>query len=208
MVASGDRGGLPSIKMQSNAVAAAHWFRNVDWHDDALGWDGLDDRVTTAWLDIGDPGDPHRPLVMVVRYAPGITVKPHSHASDYASLVVEGDVVITGQLHGVGSIRLVAARTVYGPLVTGDRGTTLIDVFTDRNGLFPLWAKEEGAERERHEQLEHYLQQRLARLEGRPPLRARHQRSDRIETGVAATGEGPSDGATGKPASTMGTGSR
>ena len=192
--------------MRSDVGAAAHWFRNLDWRDDALGWDGLDDRVTTAWLDIGEPDDPHRPLVMVVRYAPGITVNPHSHASDYASLVVEGDVVITGRLHDVGSIRLVAAGTVYGPLVAGERGTTLIDVFTDRNGLFPLWAREEGAERERHKKLEDYLHQRLAKLEGRPPLRTGQRRSDPVGGAVAAVGERPPEAGVGERAGTLGTG--
>ena len=60
----------------------AHWFRDAAWDDESLEWDGFDDRVRTAWVDLGDPDDPSRPLVMFVRYAPGITVRPHAHASD------------------------------------------------------------------------------------------------------------------------------
>ena len=153
-------------------AAVAHWFREFDWHDDNLKWDGLDERVMTAWLDLGEPDDPHRPLIMLVRYAPNIIVKPHAHASDYASLVVDGDVVVTGRQHRVGSIRLVAAGTVYGPLVAGESGTTLIDVFTDRNGLFPVWAKRNEADRERLDRLDDYLHRRLANLTGRPPLKS------------------------------------
>jgi len=146
----------------------AHWFRDAAWDDDSLEWDGFDERVRTAWVDVGAPDDPHRPLVMFVRYSPGITVRPHAHASDYVSMVLEGEVTVTGRRHGVGSVRTVAAGTTYGPLVAGPEGTLLVDIFSDRNGLFPQWAKVDEDARERLAALERYNRERLAALRPRP----------------------------------------
>src|SRR5437763_1128346 len=112
---------------------ATHWFKETAWDDESLEWDGFDDRVSSAWLDMGDPDDPDRPLVMLVRYAPNITLAPHAHASDYSSIVVQGEVTVSGRLHTVGSLRIVAAGTTYGPLVAGPEGTTIIDTFASRN---------------------------------------------------------------------------
>ena len=67
--------------------------------------------MRTGWVDIGDPDDPARPLVMFVRCAPPITVQPHLHASDYQSMVLEGEVTVTGRHHADGSVRRVAAGT-------------------------------------------------------------------------------------------------
>jgi hypothetical protein len=152
-----------------------HWSSEAQWNDDTLEWGGLDDRVRSAWLDLGDPVDPNRPLLMFVRYAPGIVVKPHSHGSDYSSMVLQGEVKITGRSHAVGSIRLVSAGTVYGPLVAGPEGTTLLDIFSRRDGALPIWAKPSLEDRDRLEALDRYLRARLEAVEARPRLRAEHR---------------------------------
>ncbi len=144
-----------------------HWQFHTRWDDPDLDWQG-DDRVLTALVDLGDDEDGARPLVAFVRYAPGITVKPHAHASDYCSIVVQGSVEVTRRVHETGSVRFVSAGTVYGPLVAGTEGTTLIDVFTDREGIFPLWVKVEEAERDRLARNEQMLRSRLERLSERP----------------------------------------
>jgi len=141
-----------------------HWSLLTQWDDDRLDWQGLDDRVQSALVDFGDPADPQRPVVMFVRYAPGITVRPHAHDADYCSIVVQGEVEVTRERHTVGSVRFVSAGTTYGPLVAGPEGTTLIDVFADRNGIFPRWAKVADDERERLQRLDRWLQDRLDRL--------------------------------------------
>lgn len=151
----------------------AHWFLDTAWDDPSLDWDGYDERVQTAWLDMGDPDDPQRPLVMLIRYAPNIEVRPHAHACDYTSIVVEGEVTVSGRKHGVGTVRVVAAGTTYGPLIAGPEGTRLIDVFTDRNGLFPVWAKVDDTNRERLAALQDHLETRLAALQPRPRITRR-----------------------------------
>ncbi|HEY7106713.1 MAG TPA: hypothetical protein VH986_09945 [Acidimicrobiia bacterium] len=67
--------------------------------------------------------------VMIVKYDPGARVEPHYHDCDYCSIVVEGSMQITRRVHGVRSVRVVNAGTVYGPLVAGPDGCTVIDVF-------------------------------------------------------------------------------
>jgi hypothetical protein len=147
-------------------ATVARWFLDSAGDDPDLEWGGLDERVQSAGLDTGDPDDPDRPLDMIIRYASGITAQPHSHESDSTSLVA-GEVEVTGR-HGPGSPRLVARATVYGPLVAGPEGTTIILTFTNRNGLFPEWAKRSDADDERRRSLRQYLARRLARVEPRP----------------------------------------
>ena len=152
------------------AQPSAHRQFETRWDDPDLDWQG-DDRVRTALVDLGEDDGAARPLVMFVRYAPGITVKPHAHACDYCSIVVQGSVEVTRRVHGTGSVRFVSAGTVYGPLVAGEEGTTLIDVFADREGIFPLWAKVDDAERERLTRNEQMLRSRLDSLTQRPGRR-------------------------------------
>ena len=68
-------------------------------------------------------------LMLIVKYDAGARIGPHFHHSDYASIVVEGSIEVTRRNHDVGSIRVVNAGTVYGPLVAGPEGCTVIDVF-------------------------------------------------------------------------------
>jgi quercetin dioxygenase-like cupin family protein len=68
-------------------------------------------------------------LMLIVKYEPGSEVGPHFHHSDYASIVVQGSIEVTRRNHEVGSIRVVNAGTVYGPLVAGPEGCTVVEVF-------------------------------------------------------------------------------
>ena len=68
-------------------------------------------------------------LMLVVKYEPGAHIGPHFHHSDYASIVVAGSIEVTRRNHEVGSIRVVNQGTVYGPLIAGPDGCTVIDVF-------------------------------------------------------------------------------
>jgi quercetin dioxygenase-like cupin family protein len=68
-------------------------------------------------------------MMLIVKYEPGSRVEPHYHHSDYASIVVEGSIEVTRRNETVGSIRVVNAGTVYGPLVAGPEGCTVVEVF-------------------------------------------------------------------------------
>jgi hypothetical protein len=67
--------------------------------------------------------------MLVVKYSPGSVVKPHYHHADYCSIVVEGSIEVTRHHEGVGTMRIVNAGTVYGPLVAGPEGCTVVEVF-------------------------------------------------------------------------------
>src|SRR5262245_58764991 len=68
-------------------------------------------------------------MMLVVKYEPGSRVEPHYHGCDYCSIVVEGSIEVTRRNHEVGSMRFANAGTVYGPLVAGPEGCTVVDVF-------------------------------------------------------------------------------
>ncbi len=67
--------------------------------------------------------------VLVVEYEPGCKVDVHYHDCDYCSIVVEGSIEISHVIHKVGEMRFVKAGTVYGPLIAGPEGCTVIDIF-------------------------------------------------------------------------------
>jgi quercetin dioxygenase-like cupin family protein len=80
-------------------------------------------------------------MVLIVKYEPGSRVEPHFHHSDYCSVVVQGSIEVTRRNHEVGSIRIVNAGTVYGPLVAGPEGATVVEFFATGvpdAGLSPL----------------------------------------------------------------------
>ena len=77
---------------------------------------GADERGTTAYMS-------------VVRYEPNARIEAHYHHCDYCSVVVEGWIEVTRKRHDVGSVRVVKAGTVYGPLIAGPEGCTVIDTF-------------------------------------------------------------------------------
>ena len=83
-----------------------------------------------AAFPLGD-GD-HDPVVVIVEYAPGCVIGAHHHRSDYFSMVLRGEMDITRRHEEVGAMRHVRATTVYGPLVVGPEGCTVLEVFEDR----------------------------------------------------------------------------
>lgn len=96
----------------------------------------LDTLLGQAFLmDIGDADNARRPVVAVVRYAPGAEVPVHYHDTDYLSIVLEGEIEVTRKLHSVGAVRMVKKGTAYGPLKAGPEGCRVVEVFADRSGL-------------------------------------------------------------------------
>lgn len=97
-------------------------LEHLDWIGGASG--------RFAAFPLGDgEGDP---VIVVVEYAPGTVIPSHHHESDYFSMVLRGDIEITRRRESPGSMRYVRATTVYGPLVVGPEGCTVLEVFADR----------------------------------------------------------------------------
>jgi hypothetical protein len=102
--------------------------------------------VQSIWYDFGTQTNPGR--VFIVKYGPGYVNNPHSHDTDYCSIVIEGSVEIARRIFGRGSIRFVKAETTYGPITVGPEGATVIEFFpgppggvsqtpADTSGMYP-----------------------------------------------------------------------
>lgn len=99
------------------------WDEPGDWKHDP------DQKLSYVSLRMGEDETGAAGTVLIVKYEPGSLVAPHYHHADYCSVVVEGSIEVTRRNHEVGSIRIVNAGTVYGPLVAGPEGATVIEFF-------------------------------------------------------------------------------
>lgn len=101
-------------------------FKSVSWREPGA-WT-RQDSLQYVMERIGQ--DPENGTgVLVVRYDPNCVIGVHYHKCDYCSVVVEGSIEISHVRHAVGSMRFVKAGTVYGPLIAGPDGCTMIDIF-------------------------------------------------------------------------------
>jgi quercetin dioxygenase-like cupin family protein len=99
------------------------WNEPGEWKHDPV------QKLSYVSLPMGEDESGAAGTVLIVKYEPGSIVAPHYHHSDYCSVVVEGSIEVTRRNHETGSIRIVNAGTVYGPLVAGPEGATLIEFF-------------------------------------------------------------------------------
>lgn len=147
-------------------VAAALGFLDSSWDEAEF----VDTPIGRAcFVDIGDPSDTTRPLVALIDYAPGTVIPPHSHGTDYTSIVVSGEIEITRRLHRAGAVRVVRAGTVYGPLIAGPDGCRVIEVFEDRSRLLATYPKDDELSRQFAAMQDEYLRNQLAALGVTPP---------------------------------------
>lgn len=70
--------------------------------------------------------------VLYTRYDPGLVVERHSHAGDEVIHVLEGAVVIGDVPCPAGATIVLRKGTPFGPLVAGEEGTVLFEVFIGR----------------------------------------------------------------------------
>lgn len=91
----------------------------------------LRDGILTSTFRVGAPGDDGAPTVFKTYFPPSTTVPVHTHACDYAEIILEGSQQVTRKWHHAGDIRIVKAGTAYGPLVAGPEGATVLLIFRD-----------------------------------------------------------------------------
>ena len=87
--------------------------------------------ATTSKFRVGAPGDGDAPTVFRTYFPPGFEVPVHTHACDYAEIILDGSQQVTKKWHHPGDIRIVKAGTAYGPLVAGPEGVTVLLIFRD-----------------------------------------------------------------------------
>lgn len=160
----------------SGAPPVAFWQHDLRWDDPSLDWQRGDNGVSVLMLDMGDPADESRPLIVLIEYAPGIVVRAHHHRTDYLSMVVRGEVTVSGRVHRSGSIRRVAAGTTYGPLRAGPEGVLMVDVFDDRRGAAAVWREANDADIEQLERATRVFERRVVEIAARPPTRFDRER--------------------------------
>ena len=124
----GNNAGNPGTTSETPARRIG--FRDVSWHEPGNWTRG--ESLQYVMERIGQNPDGGTG-VLVVRYDPNCKVGVHYHEADYCSIVVEGSIEISHVKHEVGSMRFVKAGTVYGPLIAGPEGCTVIDVFAVGN---------------------------------------------------------------------------
>lgn len=68
--------------------------------------------------------------VVHTRYDPGVVLARHWHHSDEVILVLEGELMVGEQRCTSGSVIVLNAGAAFGPLIAGERGVVLFEVFT------------------------------------------------------------------------------
>ena len=127
---------VPENPASGASQARRRGFKDVTWRDPGEWTQGEGLQYVMERIGLEPEGGTG---VLVVKYDPGCKVEVHYHDCDYCSIVVEGSIEISHVMHGVGDMRFVKAGTVYGPLIAGPEGCTVIDVFAVGND--PLSAK-------------------------------------------------------------------
>ena len=104
-------------------------------HVDALEWQEVraqqhGDRRASVWNRFVDVG-PDR-TVIYTRYDAGMILARHSHHSDEVILILDGELSVGGEMCRAGSVIVLDAGDSFGPLITGERGAVLFEVFNGR----------------------------------------------------------------------------
>jgi hypothetical protein len=92
---------------------------------------GLRQKVFT----LGEEGDKTRPLLLVTRFPPNAVLPRHYHQDVFMDAVVAGSSNIAGEWHEAGTVRWFPAKAMYGPVVAGPDGCTLLEFYVDDPGF-------------------------------------------------------------------------
>ncbi len=83
-------------------------------------------------------------LVSYTRYDPGLVVEPHWHDGDEVIYVLEGEMTIRGRRCPAGSAILLRRGTPTGPIVAGDDGAVILEVFFGTNAGAPVFVEDQS----------------------------------------------------------------
>jgi len=116
-------------------IAQRHGDRRVSVHEKFLEW--------TA-----------RRMVVLGRYDPHVVIERHGHKSDHLVYVVEGDLMVGERPCPAGTLVVLEVGATFGPLIAGERGALLFEVWmgdpapvpADRDGYLAL-LRQRGIER-------------------------------------------------------------
>lgn len=97
---------------------------------DAVGSLTLPTTAVATMFKIGLPDNDDAPTVFKMWFPPGCTIEAHTHACDYAEIILEGSQKVGPQWLDKGDIRVGLANRGYGPLVAGPEGASILVIFS------------------------------------------------------------------------------
>ncbi|MBY0400369.1 hypothetical protein K2X89_08750 [Myxococcota bacterium] len=100
------------------------------------------DRRVSVWLKMLDL-QPDRAFFHT-RYDPDLVLQRHGHMSDHYIFIISGTVAFDGELCRAGSLVKLPCGGTFGPIVVGDEGAELIEVYFGDSRPVPV-APEEWA---------------------------------------------------------------
>ena len=112
-------------------AAPVHWHHETSW--DELEVQELPNGIRNRRFLISAEKDPSAPIVFWTYFPPNVTTPPHTHECDYAEIILSGSQQVTRRWYKAGDVRIVKAGTVYGPLVSGPEGATVLVIFRSAN---------------------------------------------------------------------------
>jgi hypothetical protein len=116
----------------NEVIAQLHGERRVSVHEKFLEWNA-------------------RRMVVLGRYDPHVVIERHGHASDHLVYVLEGDLMVGDRHCPPGTLIVLEFGATFGPLIAGDNGALLFEVWmgdprpvpADKEGYYAL-LKEKG----------------------------------------------------------------
>ena len=127
----GDRIGEPAATKGEPPAGPVRWHRETSWEE--LEVQELPNGIRNRRFLIDSGKDPSAPIVFWTYFPPHTVTPAHSHECDYAEIILSGSQQVTRRWHKAGTVRIVKAGTVYGPLVAGPEGATVIVIFRSSN---------------------------------------------------------------------------
>ncbi len=80
-------------------------------------------------------------MVALSRYDPGLVVAPHRHAGVEVIYVLDGSMAIDGVDCVPGTLIVLDEESTIGPIVAGDQGTLILEVFTGAGSWNPQFVE-------------------------------------------------------------------
>jgi anti-sigma factor ChrR (cupin superfamily) len=107
---------------------------------DDIQWQAAGNAGTQYARFLMDEDDTSAPLVIMTKFSPGATVRPHTHPSNYFEYIVEGEQTVGKTVFRKGDVRFAKGGTGYGPIAVGPDGCTVLIVFQNSTGsnVIPL----------------------------------------------------------------------
>ncbi len=93
-------------------------------------------RRVAARIQVADNTPERR--VLYTRYDPGLVLERHAHAGDEVIHIIEGEVMVGGERCEAGTTIVLEKGASFGPLVAGDKGATLFEVFIGPGASTPV----------------------------------------------------------------------